>query len=64
MGARRLVRALPHAVGSRGYVNFMSEYDEDRVRNAYGPKYERRQEIKAAYDPDNVGHLNANIKPA
>jgi FAD/FMN-containing dehydrogenase len=55
---------LPHATGSGGYVNFMTEYDEDRVRNSYGPKYERLQQIKATFDPDNVFHLNPNIKPA
>jgi hypothetical protein len=55
---------LPHATGSGGYVNFMTEYDEDRVRNSYGPKYGRLQDIKAAFDPDNVFHLNPNIKPA
>ncbi len=53
----------PHAVGVGGYVNFMTEYDEDRVRNAYGTKYERLQHIKADYDPDNRFHLNANITP-
>jgi hypothetical protein len=55
---------LPHATGSGGYVNFMTEYDEDRVRSSYGAKYGRLQEIKAAFDPDNVFHLNPNIKPA
>jgi hypothetical protein len=55
---------LPHAAGSGGYVNFMTEYDEDRVRNSYGAKYARLQQIKAAFDPDNVFHLNPNIKPA
>jgi FAD/FMN-containing dehydrogenase len=54
---------LPHATGSGGYVNFMTEYDEDRVRNSYGAKYERLQQIKTAFDPDNVFHLNPNIKP-
>jgi FAD/FMN-containing dehydrogenase len=54
---------VEHAVGPGSYVNFMSEYDENRVRNAYGSKYERLQQIKTAYDPDNVFHLNANIKP-
>jgi FAD/FMN-containing dehydrogenase len=55
---------LPHATGNGGYVNFMTEYDEDRVRNSYGAKYARLQQIKAAFDPDNAFHLNPNIKPA
>jgi hypothetical protein len=55
---------VPHAVGIGSYVNFMSDVEDDRVRNAYGSKYDRLQQIKAAVDPGNVFHLNANITPA
>jgi FAD/FMN-containing dehydrogenase len=46
------------------YVNELGD-DEgvDRVRKAYGPNYDRLQQIKAKYDPENVFSQNANIAP-
>ncbi len=55
----------PHARDSGGYVNFLSDPDDDRVRASYGPqKYARLAQVKSAWDPENIFHLNANIKPA
>src|SRR3984957_16253645 len=68
---RRWVRGLwealrPHAIGSGdGYINGITDFSDDRVRQSYGPaKYERLARIKAQYDPGNLFHLNANIRPA
>jgi FAD binding domain/Berberine and berberine like len=64
---RGLWEALsPYAIGSGdGYINGMTDFYDDRVRGSYGAaKYDRLARIKAEYDPDNVFHLNANIRPA
>ena len=65
MGAVLLGRAASVREGIGSYVNGMTEFEEDRVRASYGAaKYQRLSRIKAEYDPDNVFHRNANIKPS
>ncbi len=51
----------PHAL-SGGYVNFASG-DDQAVAANYGANFARLQDIKRRYDPDNLFHLNQNIRP-
>lgn len=54
----------PWSTGSV-YLNFIGDEGEDRVIAGVGKEnYRRLAAIKYRYDPDNVFHLNHNIKPA
>jgi FAD binding domain/Berberine and berberine like len=53
----------PFSAGG-AYVNMMMEEGQDRVEAAYGENYARLAKVKAEYDPDNLFHVNQNIKPA
>ena len=46
-----------------GYINFMAEDDQERIKANYKGNYERLVDIKRKYDPDNVFHHNQNIRP-
>jgi FAD/FMN-containing dehydrogenase len=61
--ARRCAAALnPYASGA--YVNFLSDEGPESMLHAYSPdKLARLTVVKNAYDPQNVFHLNHNIKP-
>ena len=49
---------------TRGYyVNTEPSADEQRLRATYGDNYPRLVQLKNKYDPTNLFHLNANIKP-
>jgi UDP-N-acetylenolpyruvoylglucosamine reductase len=46
-----------------GYINFMAGDDQERIKANYKGNYDRLVEVKRKYDPDNLFHLNQNIKP-
>jgi FAD/FMN-containing dehydrogenase len=46
-----------------GYINFASADDQTKAPENYGANYRRLTEIKRRYDPDNLFHLNQNIRP-
>jgi len=55
----------PHFAAGR-YVNYLNAdevIEGSAVAAAFGPNAKRLREIKRRYDPDNVFHLNQNIKP-
>jgi FAD/FMN-containing dehydrogenase len=53
----------PHALEG-AYSNFIMDEGQERARASYRGNYPRLQQIKAAYDPDNLFHVNQNIQPA
>jgi FAD/FMN-containing dehydrogenase len=62
--ARAFFQATAPYASAGAYVNFMTEEEKDRVAAAYGANYDRLAQIKKLYDPDNLFHLNQNIKPS
>jgi FAD/FMN-containing dehydrogenase len=48
---------------SGGYINFMSDDDQGRIKDNYKGNYKRLVDVKRQYDPDNLFHVNQNIKP-
>ncbi len=61
--ARAFFQASAPYASAGAYVNFMTEEEGDRVAAAYGANYGRLVQAKRQYDPENVFHLNQNIKP-
>jgi FAD/FMN-containing dehydrogenase len=55
----------PHFTAGRyaNYLNADEVGDGGAVSAAFGPNWKRLLEVKRKYDPDNVFHLNQNIRP-
>jgi FAD/FMN-containing dehydrogenase len=62
--ARAFFKASTPYASAGAYVNFMTGDEGNTEATAYGSNYSRLTQIKKQYDPDNVFHINHNIKPA
>jgi UDP-N-acetylenolpyruvoylglucosamine reductase len=61
---RETFAALEPYMAPQAYVNYLGADDASRIRNAYGPNYDRLVELKRRYDPENRFRLNQNIDPS
>ena len=64
--ARDLVESMEAFGTGSAYVNFLGDSEgTDRLREAYGEEtYERLVAAKDKWDPENVFHLNQNVRPS
>ena len=61
--ARGLFDAMRPHLQNAVYVNNLGAEGPARVRDAYGPNYERLALVKQTYDASNVFRLNQNVPP-
>jgi hypothetical protein len=52
----------PYSAGG-AYVNFMMDEGQERVQATYRDNYGRLATVKGQYDPNNVFHVNQNVRP-
>jgi FAD/FMN-containing dehydrogenase len=65
MAAARRYGAAMRPFASGVYVNVLGDEGEAGIQRAYGPdKVARLAALKDRYDPENVFHLNHNIRPS
>jgi len=61
--ARKFFQASKPYASAGAYINFMTGDEAERIGSVYGENFARLQSLKRKYDPQNVLHLNQNIKP-
>jgi len=52
----------PHSAGG-AYINFLMDEGQDRIKTTYLENYPRLVETKRHWDPENLFHMNQNIRP-
>ena len=61
--SRKFFNATKPFASGGAYINFLTDDETERVESAFGRNYEKLSRIKGKYDPQNVFHVNQNIKP-
>jgi FAD/FMN-containing dehydrogenase len=61
--ARKSSEAMRPFASGGVYVNYLGAEGPDRVRAAYGAKYDKLVAVKKKYDPTNLFSVNQNIRP-
>jgi FAD/FMN-containing dehydrogenase len=61
--ARETYAAMTSHFASGRYVNYLNADEAGEAAAAFGPNAARLREVKRRYDPDNLFHLNQNIRP-
>ena len=61
--ARDTYAAMKPFTSDGRYMNYLDADDATGSAAAYGVNYGRLQQLKRKYDPENVFHLNPNIRP-
>jgi FAD/FMN-containing dehydrogenase len=60
---RATYEALAPHFAARRYVNYLADDEADEaVAAAYGENFSRLQDVKRRYDPDNLFHINHNVR--
>ncbi len=60
---RETFDALEPFLAPTRYVNYMADDEVDPASVAYGANYARLRELKRRFDPENVFHINVNVRP-
>ncbi len=55
--------AVSEHLGTGRWLNYLGDDQDDAIRAAYGPNYDRLLAVKRRHDPDNIFHRNHNITP-
>ena len=45
-------------------MNYLDHDEGDAAAIAFGPNYARLRDLKTKFDPENIFHINVNVRPS